>query len=100
MRLRLRLTVAYVLLLAVSLTAFSLAVYIATDNRVSDSVDDKLRLKSEAIVTSLEPIDPPLSSQTMRANQRLRLDEEASSGLLFQIRNLEGSVVYSSFPSG
>jgi hypothetical protein len=47
-RLRLRLTVAYVLLLAVSLTAFSLAVYIATDNRVSDSVDDKLRLKSEA----------------------------------------------------
>ncbi len=100
MRLRFRLTIAYVVLLAGSLAAFSLAVYIATDNRVSDSVDDKLRLKSEAIVTSLEPIDPPLSSQTMRANQRLRLDEEASSGLLFQIRNLEGSVVYSSFPSG
>jgi signal transduction histidine kinase len=99
-RLRLRLTFAYLVLLAGSLVAFSLAVYIATANRVSDSVDEKLRLKGEAIVTSLEPIDPPLSSETMRANQRLRLDEEASSGLLFQVRNLEGSVVYSSFPSG
>jgi two-component system OmpR family sensor kinase len=99
-RLRLRLTVAYLVLLAASLVAFSLAVYIVTANRVSDSVDEKLRLKGEAIVTSLEPIDPPLSSQTMRANQRLRLDEEASSGLLFQVRNLEGNVVYSSFPSG
>jgi signal transduction histidine kinase len=99
-RLRLRLTVAYVVLLAVSLAAFSLAVYIATANRVSANVDDKLKLKSEAIVTALEPIDPPLSSQTIRVNQRLRLDEEASSGVLFQVRNLEGSVVYSSFPSG
>jgi two-component system OmpR family sensor kinase len=99
-RLRLRLTFAYLVLLTVSLVAFSLAVYIATANRVSDSVDEKLRLKSEAIVTSLEPIDPPLSSQTIRANQRLRLDEEASSGFLFQVRNLAGSVVYSSFPSG
>jgi signal transduction histidine kinase len=99
-RLRLRLTVAYVVLLAASLAAFSLAVYIATANRVSASVDEKLRLKSEAIVTSLEPIDLPLSSQTMRVNQQLRLDQEASSGLLFQVRNLEGSVVYSSFPSG
>ncbi len=100
MRLRLRLTVAYVVLLAGSLAAFSLAVYIATASRASGGVDDKLRLKGEAIITSLEPIEPPLSPQTMRANQRLRLDEEASSGLLFQIRNLEGSVVYSSFPSG
>ncbi len=100
MRLRLRLTVAYLILLAGSLAAFSLAVYIAAANRVSDSVDEKLRLKSEAIVTALEPIDSSLSSQTMRVNQRIRLDEEASSGVLFQVRNLEGSVVYSSFPSG
>ncbi len=100
MPLRLRLTFAYLVLLAGSLVAFSLAVYVVTANRVSESVDEKLRLKSESIVTSLEPIDPPLSSQTMRANQRLRLDEEASSGFLFQVRNLAGDVVYSSFPSG
>ena len=100
MPLRLRLTLAYVVLLAGALTGLSLSVYTITANRISSSVDEKLALQGSAVVTTLMPIDPPLSKETMRENQWLRLDSEAASGILFQVRNPQGSVVYSSFPLG
>jgi signal transduction histidine kinase len=98
--LRLRLTLVYVALLAGALVAFGVSVYIVTANRISSNLDDRLRLEGDSIATTLQPIDPPLSAQTMRTNQWLRLDEEASSGILFQVRNLEGTLIYSSFPRG
>jgi two-component system OmpR family sensor kinase len=98
--LRLRLTLVYVALLAGALVAFGVSVYIVTANRISSNLDDRLRLEGDSIATTLQPIDPPLSTQTMRTNQWLRLDEEASSGILFQVRNLEGTLIYSSFPRG
>jgi two-component system OmpR family sensor kinase len=98
--LRLRLTLVYVVLLAGSLAALSLSVYAITASRISDSVDERLKLQGSAVILALTPIDPPLSVETMRENQWLRLDNEASSGILFQVRSLDESVVYSSFPPG
>ncbi len=100
MPLRLRLTLVYVVLLAGSLAALSLSVYTITASRISDSVDERLKLQGSAVILALTPIDPPLSVETMRENQWLRLDNEASSGILFQVRSLDESVVYSSFPPG
>jgi signal transduction histidine kinase len=98
--LRLRLTVVYIVLLAGALAGLSVSVYGVTANRISESVDDRLELQGNAVITALSPIDPPLSAETMRANQWLRLDEEAASGIVFQVRDLHESVVYSSFPPG
>jgi two-component system OmpR family sensor kinase len=98
--LRLRLTLVYVALLAGALVAFGVSVYLVTSSRISSNLDDRLRLEGDSIATTLQPIDPPLSAQTMRTNQWLRLDEEASSGILFQVKNLEGTLIYSSFPRG
>jgi len=98
--LRLRLTILYVILLAGSLGVLTLVVYLVTANRISSNLDERLRLEGDAIATTLQPIDAPLSAQTMRTNQWLRLDEEASSGILFQVRNLEGTLIYSSFQRG
>lgn len=100
MPLRLRLTLVYVVLLAGALVAFGVSVYLVTASRISRSVDERLLLKADAIATTLQPIDPPLSVATMRTNQFIRLDKEASSGILFQVRNLESSLIYSSFPHG
>ena len=100
MPLRLRLTVVYVVLLAGALAGLSLSVYLIAANRISDTVDDELRLQGDAVITSLRPIDPPLSAETMRENQWLRLDEEAASGVIFQITSLDGRTLYSSFPPG
>jgi two-component system OmpR family sensor kinase len=98
--LRLRLTIVYVVLLAGALVGLSLSVYLVTSNRISESVNEKLRLQGDAVITALNPIDPPLSAETMRANQWLRLEEEAASGIIFQLRSLDGRVLYSSFPPG
>jgi signal transduction histidine kinase len=100
MPLRLRLTIVYVLLLAGSLAGLSLVVYLVTSDRISESVDDELRLQGDAVITALLPIDPPLSAETMRENQWLRLDEEKASGIIFQLASLDGRVLYSSFPPG
>ncbi len=100
MPLRLRLTAVYVVLLAGALAGLSLSVYLITANRISDTVDDELKLQGDAVITALTPIDPPLSTETMRENQWLRLDEEAASGVVFQITSLDGRTVYSSFPPG
>ncbi len=100
MPLRLRLTIVYVILLAGALAGLSLSVYLITANRISGSVDERLRLQGDSVTTALSPIDPPLSAETMRENQFIRLDSEAASGILFQVRNIDGAVVYSSFPLG
>jgi len=90
----------YVVLLTGALVALGVSVYLVTDGRISSSVDERLRLEADALATTLQPIDPPLSVETMRTNQWTRLDKEASSGILFQVRNLEGSLIYSSFARG
>ncbi len=100
MPLRFRLTLVYLVLLAGALGGLSLALYLVTASRISSSVDDKLRVQGEAVVTALEPIEGPLAWEDLRENQRLRLEKEASSGAIFQVRDLAGGVVYSSFPSG
>jgi two-component system OmpR family sensor kinase len=95
--LRLRLTLLYVVLLGIALAVFSLAVYLIARNRVSQNVDDALRLQADAVAIALEPAEGPLSVQSLGANKLLRLADEASAGVLFQIRDLESSVIYSSF---
>jgi two-component system OmpR family sensor kinase len=98
--LRLRLTVVYVVLLAGALAGLGLSVYLVTSARISDNVDNELKLQGDAVINTLLPIDPPLSAETMRDNQWLRLDEEAASGIIFQLTSLDGRVLYSSFPPG
>jgi signal transduction histidine kinase len=98
--LRPRLTLLYVALLGIALAVFSLAVYLIAKDRVSQNVDDTLRLQADAVAIALEPTEGPLSVQSFGANELLRLADEASAGVLFQIRDLESSVIYSSFQPG
>jgi hypothetical protein len=58
----------YVVLLTGALVALGVSVYLVTDGRISSNVDERLQLEGNAIATTLQPIDTPLSVQTMRTH--------------------------------
>jgi len=94
MPLRVRLTLLYIVLLALALAAFGLLVYLIAAKRIYDGVDDSLSVQAEAVESLLEPFDGPLSHEDISRN-RLELDDEASAGAVFQIRSLDGRILYS-----
>ncbi len=95
MALRVRLTLLYVVLLAVALAAFGLLVYVIAAKRIYDGVDDTLSIQAEAVVSALQPLSgSPLSDQDI-AHNRLALDSQTTADALFQIRDLEGRALYS-----
>jgi len=97
--LRLRLTVLYVVLLALALTAFSVTAYLIANERLYHSLDDGLAVRAEVVVSDLGPLSGAVSGEEI-ARSRRALDSQASGGAAFQIRSADGPVLYSSFQTG
>jgi heavy metal sensor kinase len=100
--LRLRLTLLYVALLAVALAATGITGYLIASHRIYASLDDGLTLRAQAVAGALEPLESQLGRADVE-NNRAELDDLASkTDLVFQVRGVDGSVLYSSSqpPSG
>lgn len=95
MALRLRLTLIYVVLLALGLAAFGLVVYLIAARSIYNGVDDSLRLSAEAVDSALDVADQPLTQQDIDSN-RAELDNQSTAGVLFQVRDPHGAMLYSS----
>ena len=95
MSLRLRLTILYALLLATGLAAFSFGVYIVARDRIYNAIDSDLRDQTNIVVAALEPLETPLT-KTDITTRRTQLDDAASTGAIFQIRDTQGRVLYAS----
>ena len=95
MALQLRLTLIYAFLLVLALGASGVAGYVIAAHRIYGSVDDSLRLRAEAVAEALEPLGTELTAADVEAN-RGELDDLASTDLVFQIRGVDGTVLYSS----
>ena len=101
MTLRLRLTLLYVALLAAALAATGITGYLIASHRIYGSLDGNLTLRAQAVEGALEPLGLDVSQADIESN-RGELDDLASPDLLFQVRDSDGSVLYSSSqpPSG
>lgn len=98
MSLRLRLTLIYIVLLAIGLAAFGLVVYLIAARSIYEGVDDSLRVRADAVESALQPIRGGLSEEDIALN-RSELDNEAAAGVIFEIRSTDARVLYSSLPS-
>jgi two-component system OmpR family sensor kinase len=98
MSLRLRLTLLYLAFLAVALVAFGVAAYMVAAKRVYDNLDDSLSARVQTVDSSLEGLSGPLSEQDIDRS-RWELDRQASTDIIFQIRDPDGRVLYSSQPA-
>ncbi len=96
MSLRARLTALYVLLLAFTLAAFGVAFYLIADHRLYASLDDRLIVRAEGVISEMNPPAAPLTQATIDQH-RDELDRLAA-GSTFQVRASDGTVLYSSFP--
>ena len=101
MTLRLRLTLLYIALLAAALAATGITGYLIASHRIYASLDSSLTLRAQAVAGALEPLGADLSQVDIEKN-RNELDDLSSPDLLFQVRDTDGSVLYSSAqpPSG
>jgi len=96
--LRVRLTLLYLAFLAVALVAFGVTAYVIAAKRVYDNLDDGLSARVQTVDSSLESVAGPLSDQDIERSRR-ELDRQASADVVFQIRDLDGRVLYSSQPA-
>jgi two-component system, OmpR family, sensor kinase len=92
--LRLRITLLCVALVAVVLTAFAIMVNFLASTRIYASLDDGLEAQANSIIATLPA---GTVDETQIRNSRQALETEEAAGLLFQIRDASGSVLYSSF---
>ncbi|HEU4759631.1 MAG TPA: HAMP domain-containing sensor histidine kinase [Dehalococcoidia bacterium] len=95
MPVRVRLTILYVILLALALSTASVGGYVIAERRIYGSLDDSLRVRSEALVKTFQDVQAPLTAADIVA-KRAELEEQSSADLVFQIRDSGGSVLYSS----
>jgi two-component system OmpR family sensor kinase len=93
--LRLRLTLLYALLLAAGLVVFSVGVYVVARQRIYNAVDSDLHDQANIVVAALQPLDTPLTQADVNS-RRSEFDDAASIGAIFQIRDPQGRVLYSS----
>jgi len=96
--LRVRLTLLYLAFLTVALVTFGVAAYVVAAKRVYDNLDDSLSARVQTVDSSLEALTGPLSAQDIDSSRR-ELDRQASADVIFQIRDLQGHVLYSSQPA-
>ena len=94
MSLRLRITLLCVALVAVVLAGFAITVNFLASARIYASLDDGLEAQANSILATLPPgtLDEALIESSRQA-----LEMEEAAGLLFQIRDSSGQVLYSSF---
>jgi two-component system OmpR family sensor kinase len=97
--LRVRLALVYLALLAVTLAVFSLATCLIAANRIYAYVDDNLTVRAEGLIATLQPLDTAIFQEDIARN-RSALDEEASAGAMFQIRDPQGNILYASAQPG
>lgn len=95
MSLRLRLTITYGILLVLALVAFGFTGYLIAARRIYQGVDDTLDARAKLVMNTLQPLSEPLSAQNVEAN-RAELEEESSLDAVVQLRQPDGSVVYTS----
>jgi signal transduction histidine kinase len=74
---------------------FSLGVYALARGRIYDAIDSDLQEQTNIVVAALEPIDATLSEDDINTT-RSQLDDAASTGAIFQIRDPRGKVLYAS----
>lgn len=98
MSLRVRLTLLYLAFLAVALVAFGVTAYLIAAKRVYQNFDDSLSARVQTVDSSLEAVAGPLSEQDIDRSRR-ELDRQASADVIFQIRDLDGRLLYSSQPA-
>ena len=95
MSLRLRLTLTYVVLLVLALTAFGFMGYVIAARRIYGGVDDTLSARSELVTDRLGPLSGPVTAEGVQAS-RQQLAEESSLDTIIQVRDPGGAVLYSS----
>jgi heavy metal sensor kinase len=96
--LRLRLTVLYLGFLAIALVAFGVVAYVIAAKNVYDNLDDSLSVRVQTVDSSLAAAAGPLSEQDIDSSRR-DLERETSGDVIFQIRGLDGRLLYSSQPT-
>src|SRR2546426_8729771 len=94
MSLRLRITLLCVALVAVVLAGFAITVNFLASTRIYASLDDGLEAQANSIIATLPA---GTVNETQIQSSRPALEEEDAAGLLFQIRDASGRVLYSSF---
>jgi two-component system, OmpR family, sensor kinase len=93
--LRLRLAGLYLILLALAIATMGIVIYLVVRTSVYGAVDDNLEVSTEAVVTALEPLNSPLTSEDIALN-RVELLDEVTARTFFQIRDPDGELLYSS----
>jgi two-component system sensor histidine kinase MprB len=93
--LRLRLTLLYMVIATVSIGGLGIGAYLVVKDTTLDSVDRSLEADARAIEASFEHLGGPIGPDDVDAS-RLSLDRQAVRGVVFQIRDAEGAVLYSS----
>jgi len=93
--LRLRLTLLYVALLAVALAATGITGYLIASHRIYSSLDASLTARAQAVAGALEPLGSDVSQADVNSNEG-ELNELSKADLVFQVRDIDGSVLYSS----
>ena len=94
MSLRLRITLLCVALVAVVLAGFAITVNFLASTRIYASLDDGLTAQANSIIATLPA---GTLDETLIQSSRQSLETEEAAGLLFQIRDSSGGVLYSSF---
>jgi signal transduction histidine kinase len=92
--LRLRITLFCVALVAVVLAGFAITVNFLASARIYASLDDGLEAQANSIIATLPA---GTVDETQIQSSRQALETEEAAGLLFQIRDASGRVLYSSF---
>ena len=99
MPLRVRLALMYVVLLAAALAVFGLAVYLIAADRIYADLDENLAVRADEVAAAFEPVSAPISRATLDP-KLAALDEEAADGAIFQIRDVQGNILYVSSQPG
>jgi two-component system OmpR family sensor kinase len=99
MPLRVRLTLVYLALAALALGSFALAVYLIASKNIYQNLDDGMSSRAQAVIQTFQPLSQPISEQNI-TQLRQDLGQEAALGTVFQIRDLGGSILYSSVRTG
>jgi len=95
MTLRLRLTLLYLIIAVAAMSGLGLAAYVAARDSALASLDRSLEADVRAIEASFEHLGGPISSGDVDGS-RLALDRQAVQGVVFQVRDPQGSILYSS----
>jgi len=91
--LRARLTLLYIVLVAITLAVFSLVAYVVAGERVGGGINDSLQARADTIDGSLGDFGVPLTQATIRQD-RTQLESQVPPNVLYEILAPDGSVLF------